>query len=83
MYDPTEWVGDFWFGYVCRHCRTDYMRGSPLIERLNPLRYEIGLGRKRPCRIVINRKGRWARKWSDFNWWLWKRRYRRFRGGQS
>ena len=23
MYDPTEWVGDYWFGYIMRHCKTD------------------------------------------------------------
>lgn len=76
MFDPTEFIGNFWFGYVVRHCRTDYMQGSPLIERLNPLRYEIGFGEKRPCRFAWNRKAWMLMKWSNFNWWLWKRRYR-------
>lgn len=76
MFCPSEFVGNFWFGYITRHTRCDYYQGSPLIERLNPLRYEIGFGRSRPCRVVWNRKGWLHLRWSNFNWWLWKRRYR-------
>jgi hypothetical protein len=76
MYDPTEFIGNFWFGYVSRHCAHDYMQGSPLIEKLNPLRYAIGFGSKRPCRLVWNRNAWMQRKWSNFHWWLWKRHYR-------
>ena len=75
MYDPTEWVGDYWFGYIMRHCKTDYIHGSPMRERLNPLRYQIGFGRKRPARFIWNKDAWMQRKWSKFNWWLWKRRY--------
>lgn len=75
MFVPNEFVGNFWFGYIIRHTKTDYLQGSPLIERLNPLRYEIGIGRDRPCVIVLNRKAWMQREWSNFNYWLWKRRY--------
>ena len=80
MYCPTEWVGDFWFGYIVRHCKTDYMQGSPLSERLNPLRYEIGIGRDRPVWFVINRGGKLARKWSNFTWRLYRKRLWEMRG---
>lgn len=67
MFDPTEviaWRGHF---YIVRHCRTDYMRGSPLIEKLNPLRYEIGfrLHRNGPLVVRFNRNGTLAGKWSN------------------
>lgn len=80
MFDPTEFLGNFWFGYVSRHCKTDYLWGSPLIERLNPLRYEIGFGRKRPARFVWNRKAWMQRVWSNFHWRLWKRRWIELKG---
>lgn len=73
MYDPTEFLGNFWFGYISRHCRADYMRGSPLRERLNPLRYEIGFGTKRPCRFVWNRKAWLNSAWSNFTWRLYRK----------
>lgn len=67
MYDPTEvicWKG---YLYVCRHCKRDYMRGSPFKEKLNPFRYEIGIRftRNGPLRIRFNRDGRLALKWSN------------------
>lgn len=73
MYDPTEWIGGGSLGYIMRHCRADYYQGSPLIERLNPLRYEIGFGPHRPARFVWNRKAWMNTRWANFNWWLWKR----------
>lgn len=76
MYDPTEFIANGRLGYVVRHCKADYMQGSPLIERLNPLRYEIGVGASRPCRFKWNRDAWMLRAWANFNWWLWKRRYR-------
>lgn len=68
MFDPTEVICWRGYLYVCRHCKTDYMQGSPLSERLNPLRYEVGIrfARNGPLRIRINRKGGLARKWSNF-----------------
>ena len=60
---------------ILRHCKTDYIHGSPMRERLNPLRYQIGFGRKRPARFIWNKDAWMQRKWSKFNWWLWKRRY--------
>jgi hypothetical protein len=68
MFDPTEFVIDCRYGYVVRHCRADYMRGAPLRERLNPLRYEVGIGRSRPCSIVLNKKAWMQRKFADALW---------------
>jgi hypothetical protein len=64
------------WGYVTRHEGADYMRREyvPLKVWINPLRLEIGIGRGRPCRFVINRDGRLHRKLSDFTWRLWRRR---------
>lgn len=67
MFDPTEFVAGGERYHVVRYCRTDYMQGSPLIERLNPLRYEIGIG-KRPNRFIWNRHGRLAVKWSNLTY---------------
>ena len=68
MFDPSEVVLDRWRIWVCRYCRTDYAQGSPLRERLNPLRYEIGLRPSRygPVKWRINRRGQWAVRWSNF-----------------
>ena len=83
MFDPTEWIGDYWFGYVCRHCKTDYIHGSPLRERLNPLRYTIGFGQQRPCKYVWNRGGKLALKWSNFTWELYRKRLTSLRERQN
>jgi hypothetical protein len=72
MFDPTCFIVDSRFGFIVRHEGADYMRRShvPLGKRLNPLRLEIGIGRGRPCAIVLN-KGAWMqRKFSDFIWRL-------------
>lgn len=47
-------------------------------ERYNPLRYSIGIRttKNEPPRLRINKNAILQRKWSNFNWWLWKRRYR-------
>jgi hypothetical protein len=68
MHDTTEVVISARHGYVTRHCKADYHRATPLVEVLNPLRYEIGIGRRRPCRIVWNRDGMLHVKWANF-WW--------------
>lgn len=47
-------------------------------EVLNPLRYELIIGRWR-----WNNEAWLNRKWSNFNWWLWKRKYREVFGWPS
>jgi hypothetical protein len=67
MFDPRTFVVDSRFGYVMRHERCDYgCSKAPLAERLNPLRLQIGIGRKRPCWLVINKNAWMHRKMSDF-----------------
>jgi hypothetical protein len=82
MFDPSEFVGNFWFGYITRHCRSDYMRGSPLAERMNPLRYEIGIGRHRPCRFVWNRDAWMQRRFANLIW-RFRSILRTHRGGEK
>lgn len=67
MFDPSEVVYNGRYLWVCRYCSTDYVHGSPLRKRLNPLRYEIGIraNPKSGPRWRINPKGRWAIKWAN------------------
>lgn len=68
MFDPSCFILNTRFGYVVRDEGADYTRRSdvPLKVRLNPLRLTIGIGRGRPCRIVLN-KGAWMhRRVSNF-----------------
>jgi len=57
MFCSTRMVLDTRWGYVSREESCDYTRREdvPLKVKLNPLRYEIGIGRRRPCRIRINK----------------------------
>lgn len=66
MFDPTAFIVDGHWGYIC--CRTgkDYTTAVPKHILWNPLRWQIGVGRGRPCRFVFNRGGRAYRKLSDF-----------------
>lgn len=78
MFDPTCFVLDSRWGYIVRHEGSDYYRRSdvPLRVRFNPLRLTIGLGRGRPCPIVLN-KNAWMHRWvSDFLFKL-KRKFRK------
>lgn len=72
MFDPTCFILDSRFGYVVRHEGADYYRRSyvPWRVRFNPLRLTIGIGRGRPCRIVINKNAWMHRKASNFLWRL-------------
>jgi hypothetical protein len=67
MFDPTVMLVDSRFGYIVRHEGCDYYRRRdvPLRVVLNPLRLEIGIGRSRPCRIVINKNAWMARRLSN------------------
>lgn len=58
---------------VTRHEGQDYLQGSPLRVRLNPLRYQLGIGRPGRRRYV-NLGGRWNRQVSNLAWCLWGRR---------
>lgn len=57
MFCSKRMVLDGRWGYVSREESADYnyRRDVPLGVRLNPLRYEIGIGRRRPCAIRINK----------------------------
>jgi hypothetical protein len=72
MFDPTCFVVDSRYGYIVRHEGCDYYRRSdvPLKVRLNPLRLTIGIGKGRPCRIVINKNAWMHRAVSNFLWRL-------------
>lgn len=74
MFDPTEFIANGRFGYICCHTGNDYHRGAPILVRWNPLRWQIGIGRDRPCWLVLNRNGRLHRRWSDLTWRLWRKR---------
>jgi hypothetical protein len=67
MFDPTHFILDTRFGYIVRHEGCDYYRRSyvPLRVRLNPLRITVGIGRGRPCGIVINKNAWMHRKVSN------------------
>lgn len=60
MFDPSHVILSAKYFHIIRYDRTDYgCRSAPWREVLNPLRYEIGIG-KCGSRLVINRNGRWA-----------------------
>jgi hypothetical protein len=67
MFDPNHFVLDTRYGYIVRHEGCDYMQRSyvPLSVRLNPLRLTVGMGRGRPCRVVINENAWMQRAFSN------------------
>lgn len=73
MFDPTSFLLNARWGYVCVHTGADYNR-PPRHILYNPLRWEVGIGRNRPCWIVINEDGRWQRGLSNLTWRLWRKR---------
>ena len=56
MFDPTSVLANGKFGYITCHTGADYDR-TPRHILWNPLRWQIGIGRSRPCGIVLNRDG--------------------------
>ncbi len=68
MFDPTCFILNSRYGYIVRNEGCDYYRRSdvPLRVWANPLRLTIGIGRGRPCRIVINKNAWMHRKVSNF-----------------
>ena len=57
MFDSTRIVASGRWGYVSREegCDYNYRHDVPLSVKLNPLRYEIGIGSGRPCGIRLNK----------------------------
>lgn len=49
--------------YICRHESADHYQGTPLLEKINPLRYQVCIG-KGP--------GRYRWRWND-NAHLWRK----------
>jgi len=71
MFQPSTVVFNSKHLYIERHERTDYMRGAPLREKINLLRYEFiikwhGPQWRNKTRIVINKGGKAAIKFSNF-----------------
>jgi hypothetical protein len=58
---------------IMRHERADYMTRAPLGERLNLLRYSLTFWPGTPRHWTINKNGRLALLWSNFNWHLWRK----------
>lgn len=57
MFCSSRMVIDARWGYVSREESCDYRskKDVPLRVKMNPFRYEIGIGRRRPCAIRINK----------------------------
>jgi hypothetical protein len=72
MYCPHTIVFDSKFVMIIRHENGDYYRGTPFLERVNLLRYELTIVTG-AHHFVINRNGRLALHWANLNWFLWKR----------
>jgi hypothetical protein len=64
---------------IVRHERSDYHCGTPWAEVLNPLRYSFTLWPGTERWTTFNRNGWLARKLSDINWNVWKKRLPRYR----
>lgn len=58
MFDPTAFIVDGRWGYICCYTGCDYVQGTPKRILWNPLRWQVGLGKDRPCYIVLNRNGK-------------------------
>lgn len=60
MFCSTRMIVDCRWGYVSREESCDYGNSAevPWSVKANPLRYEIGIGRRRPCFIRINKRHR-------------------------
>lgn len=84
MFDPTCMIADTRWGYITCHMKADYHGKIPRRELWNPLRWQIGIGRRRPCWIVLNRKGKLYTRFSNLRWRLWrKRRWERAQAERS
>lgn len=73
MFDPTACLITARYLHIVRHEGCDYHVKPPLRVRLNPLRYEVGIG-KIGRRWIVNEDGLWNRRVSDLTWRLWRRR---------
>lgn len=78
MHCPSNIILNSRFLWIEIHTDGDYtwLSTVPLSQRLNPLRYEIGLGPRLPIKgspsvrrlIVLNKNARWNLLWSNFKW---------------
>jgi len=73
MFDPTCFIADGKWGYIMVHTGADYNH-TPARVRFNPLRWQVGLGSHRPCRIILNKGGSLHRRLSNLTWRLWRKR---------
>lgn len=67
MFCPSEMILNARWGYITVHTGADY-RVTPKRILWNPLRWEVGIGPRRPCAIVLNRDGRLFLIWSNFRY---------------
>lgn len=67
MFCPSQMLVDARWGYITCHTGADY-RITPAHILWNPLRWEVGIGRGRPCPIRLNKGGRAFLRWSNFRY---------------
>ena len=80
MFQPMCFIADGRWGYIMVHTGADYTH-TPAHIAYNPLRWQIGLGKGRPCPIVLNKGGKLYTRFASLRWRLWgKRRFERRRG---
>lgn len=72
MFDPSSFIYGNRYITIVRHERADYYHGTPWLEAINPLRYQINFGV--PPRFTINKGAKWNRSISNLTWRLWRKR---------
>ncbi len=72
MFDLTCFIYGNRYMTIVRHDKSDYYRGTPWGEVLNPLRYQINFGI--PPRFTINKNAKWNMRLSNLTWKLWGKR---------
>ena len=71
MFCPSAMIVNGRYGYITCHTGCDYNR-TPRRILWNPLRWEVGIGRRRPCAIRINKGGRAFILWANFRYRFFK-----------
>jgi len=77
MYCPESVMRSSAYLWICHYGKGDIdWNLRPLSERINPLRYEIGIRTEKWCkpRFYINRKGCLSSHLSNLTWRLWRKR---------
>lgn len=67
MFCPSVMIVNARWGYITCHTGADY-RVTPARILWNPLRWEVGIGPRRPCAIRINKGGRLFLRWANFRY---------------